>query len=852
MASSSSALLRKAVDKTEAMDTAVKWSLLERVNDSVKELQLKCTSERSSILNNDETTNSFLWVLEAVFIHGLSNSFLRSAASSASSPFSSLMKSSLFSSARGGSSGGGGSDSQAVPNPSFWEFVLVFLHRDIIDQINSLHLIHTDVGRCRSWLRIALNDGLLLSFLENMTLKSNRRCLRSFYRASAFLRDGEKCDILKNYLMGLELLEFRLVINNSFLNHWNSGPLSLVGLWVDENESVQQGVDVAQNLESKEFQAIPKLHQRQQQQNGGTPPRFHKELESVLRRQPPPLLSTDDALRIILSSSPRVTSQPVIQKTISPPKRMPLSSSPQSTLNTKTNFVQTSKHARTPSPSKFSRSPTKAKPQVKAHDNVSVEVAQDSLLEENTSSSNLNQNPTQSVITSSSSSEPISKSMQPELKVNETPTVILNGPLEEHQQDVPDVPAEDPLAQSTTSNDLELESPLVETSYTDLLLKYQQRSQNQQKQLNDDTLVETCEKIEENPASSSGVIQHDSLGESCECESSGNHSHTTTMATSVTSSSGGSGSGSCKPSKTRRRRRTTASSSATSLQSQSKRADFVDVLELIKSPLKSKELIMELLPRIGKYTKIIAPEAGLDTQNYACKMCGTSIGMIYGAARLCHFTGFSYCVVCHLNQESVIPSRILLNYDFGLYSVCNQAHSFLEELKDEPIFDVNEINPTLYSEIDECGQVKHLRTKLYYIGMYLKTCKNSKALEELRKEGSTKPHLIESIHMYSLSDLMGIPNRSLATLLTKMVATGSAHILSCTICREKGFICEVCRSPQVVFPFELERIFKCCECGAVYHSKCMDVGHPCPRCVRWKKYQENEKELEAELANPDE
>ncbi|ODM90800.1 Pleckstrin y domain-containing family M member 3 [Orchesella cincta] len=812
---SSSALLRKAVDKTEAMDTAVKWSLLERVNDSVKELQLKCTSERSSVLNNDETTNSFLWVLEAVFIHGLTNSFLRSAASSASSPFSSLMKSSFFSSARGsGGAGGSGSDSQAVPNPSIWEFVLVFLHRDIIDQINSLHLIHTDVGRCRSWLRIALNDGLLLSFLENMTLKSNRRCLRSFYRSSAFLRDGEKCDILKNYLMGVELLEFRLVINNSFLNHWNSGPLSLVGLWVDENESVQQGVDVAQNLESKEFQAIPKLHQRQQ--NGGTPPRFYAELDSVLRR-PPPLLSTDDALRIILSSSPRATPQPVQQKTVSQPKRMPLSSSsPKQKLNT----VQTSKNVASsskPSPSR-SRSPLK----VQAHDNVSVEEAQDPLAEDKRSS------PKNQPVITTPTSEPVSKTSKP----NETPAVIINGP-----QELPDAPSTN-MDESATFMELELESPMVERSYTDLLLKYQQRSQNQQQQLQQPDAQNEKISEETNEENPSSLIHHDSLGESCDF--TGNHSPTTALTASVTSSSGGSGS--CKSgTKTRRRRRNTSLHHV--------KPDIVDGLELIKSPLKTKEHIMELLPRISKYTKIIAPEAGLDSQNYACKMCGTSIGMIYGAARLCHFTGFSYCNVCHLNQESVIPSRILLNYDFGLYAVCNQAHDFLEELKDEPIFDVNEINPTLYDEIDECGQAKHLRTKLYYIGMYLKTCKNSKALEELRKEGSSKPHLLESIHMYSLTDLLAIPNRSLATLLTKLVSTGSAHILSCTICREKGFICEVCRSPQVVFPFELERIFKCCDCGAVYHNKCMSPGQPCPRCVRWKKYQENEK---AELSNQDE
>lgn len=176
-------------------------------------------------------------------------------------------------------------------------------------------------------------------------------------------------------------------------------------------------------------------------------------------------------------------------------------------------------------------------------------------------------------------------------------------------------------------------------------------------------------------------------------------------------------------------------------------------VELISAPRSGKEVIMELLPRINKYTKVIANESGLDTQNYACKMCSTSIGMIYGAAYLCNFTGALYCSSCHINQEKVIPSRILLNWDFGLYPVCKQAYDYIEDLKDEAIFDVQDINSQLYTEIDEFGQVKALRTQLFYIAMYLKTCKNTKALEELKREAENagKDYLLNSIHIYSLS-----------------------------------------------------------------------------------------------------
>lgn len=177
-----------------------------------------------------------------------------------------------------------------------------------------------------------------------------------------------------------------------------------------------------------------------------------------------------------------------------------------------------------------------------------------------------------------------------------------------------------------------------------------------------------------------------------------------------------------------------------------------DSLSLIRTPRSTSVLIMELRPRISQYTKILANEVGLDMQNYACKMCNTSIGMIYGAAHLCHFTGALYCSSCHVNQEKVIPSRILLNWDFTLYAVCQQAFDFLEEIKDSAIFDVEEINPFLYKEVEEFAQVNALRTKLFYIGKYLKTCKNTKPLEELKEAGARKKeHFLDSEHLYSLT-----------------------------------------------------------------------------------------------------
>ena len=72
------------------------------------------------------------------------------------------------------------------------------------------------------------------------------------------------------------------------------------------------------------------------------------------------------------------------------------------------------------------------------------------------------------------------------------------------------------------------------------------------------------------------------------------------------------------------------------------------------------------------------------------------------------------------------------------------------------------------------------------------------------------------------------------------------------LCSQKGFICEVCHNPQVIYPFDLTETSqvnqlshwshpcKCfgvqCEvCHSVYHKACHPVKGSCPKCLRLRK-----------------
>lgn len=110
----------------------------------------------------------------------------------------------------------------------------------------------TDVGRCRAWLRLALNDCLLSSYLQSMALQNN--ALKPYYKPSAYLRDIDLLDVTKQIIEGVEACEFEFACNSSLLNVWTNPPLLMAGLWTPPMKSfpVSSGTDIARTLNFSE------------------------------------------------------------------------------------------------------------------------------------------------------------------------------------------------------------------------------------------------------------------------------------------------------------------------------------------------------------------------------------------------------------------------------------------------------------------------------------------------------------------------------------------------------------------------------------------------------------------------
>lgn len=198
-------------------------------------------------------------------------------------------------------------------------------------------------------------------------------------------------------------------------------------------------------------------------------------------------------------------------------------------------------------------------------------------------------------------------------------------------------------------------------------------------------------------------------------------------------------------------------------------------------------------------------EKGLDVQNYSCLDCGEPIGMTFAKANVCGFSGNYYCTDCMANEEFLIPSRIIHNWDLKHYPVCQRVAMYLTDCT--TLLDLKILNPRIYMAVDSMAQLQSLRIRLNLLRAYLFTCREP-IIESLQKKVTPREYLYEHVHQYSVSDLLDVPSGALAQQLQKVVEFARQHVLDCWLCSQKGFICEVCSNPKVIYPFDMESTYR--------------------------------------------
>lgn len=692
---------------TRGREGMVKESLITHLSSSVKEIQLDQAQEGSLDITNSDAANSLCTALEAIFIHGLKDTFLN-----------------RVSQAIGG-------DPDQRPEPSFWGPLLIFSHREIIDQINMLSLITTDVGRCRAWLRLAVNDCLLSRYLEAM--RCDGSALKPYYRHSAFIRDSELVDVAQRLIEGIETSSFTLVCNSSLLNVWTNQPLLLAALWTPPLRGcpVMSGVDVASTMDGNSLI------------NENCPPSPAVSLSSVSYQgsnvgQIP--LNEDEALKIILGT-------PVDEShLLSSRKDASCSQKDESCVDViPSNDNRSLGHDE--NEIKGTDIPARPNDEQKEADEDGPSSVGNSLIGRVGWSSSFEEFPTSD---RGNLFEELDRS-EKSVKFPNQPSV-LNSKTN--------------LVRSPT--DIQSYHSLVE-SYNTLAGGY----------IKTPDLREFCQRFESSTESvtDAGLEQDDpfsplySLGFEV-------------VPTSPTS--------------------------------------LFDIPEFTS-----------MVQQLGK----LAKEPGLDSQNYTCKGCGHPVGMNFGKARVCSFGGGYYCSECHVGEEWIIPARIIHNWDFRRYPVSRKSAAFLDEVQHHPLLDLKVLNPSLYLAIEEMAHLQKLRIQLNLLRAYLYTCREP-IIEDLQKRVWPREYLYEHVHLYAVSDVLQIPSGGLVQMLQKVVAFARNHVLSCWLCSQKGFICEVCNNSKVIYPFDVESTYRCNICSAVYHIDCLNASKPCPKCERRQKRED--------------
>ncbi|XP_040004161.1 pleckstrin homology domain-containing family M member 3 isoform X2 [Xiphias gladius] len=148
----------------------------------------------------------------------------------------------------------------------------------------------------------------------------------------------------------------------------------------------------------------------------------------------------------------------------------------------------------------------------------------------------------------------------------------------------------------------------------------------------------------------------------------------------------------------------------------------------------------------------LAVEKGLTAQSFRCAGCQRPVGLSRGKAKVCYYSGWYYCQSCHQDNSFLIPARLLHNWDTSKHKVSKQAKEFLEFVYEEPLLDVQQLNPCLYEHCEPLSTVLRLRQQLQSLRAYLFSCRATVA-EDLRRRILPREYLLQHIHLYSMADL---------------------------------------------------------------------------------------------------
>ncbi|XP_037948085.1 uncharacterized protein LOC119679671 [Teleopsis dalmanni] len=718
-----SSLFRSINNYSVKRENAIKEALINTLSENSREIEYEAKQSGREQLDLCECTSALCMTLEAIFLHGLKDSFLWQTITVIAG------------------------DVERRPEPSFWSPIMVFMHKQVIKQIQSLSQITSEIGQCRAWIRLSLNDSLFSSYLNIM--RKNTKALSPYYKKYALLKDSEGLEMAAKLMEGIEAyLQFDLPTNSSLLNNWPDYSLQLSGLWTPALKScpISSGIDIAGSL-TTETMAIPTPQ----------PLRTNELFSESISNSPFSRPSNFGVLDINQRENMDLFLQKIEEMDIISEEDIEKA---QAANNTSPNKIANKKES-----NKKRRKHLKDNTELNATEGATQTNPYDLSNYPHSTHSNSLTNLMQTSWSSDANSESAHALTTP---TDET------GHGRYVQRSVS-------MSSSTSS----LRSPLGDRCSYNALLKKHERNR-------DVDWMEVWEKF---------LIQNTAMMTNTDADGT-----------------------------------QTTDTLENDLENFSNESQVNSDFEILSNSAIDKFDIVELQEMVEQLCQL-ARESGLDAQGFLCKSCQHPLGIGYNNLRVCAFSGNYFCDACMNVKPMLIPAKIIYNWDFRKYNVSKRSAEFLTEFRYQPFIDLKLLNPHIYHAAEAMAELQSLRIRLNFIRAYLYTCCTA-SIDKLQRQFFGKDYLYEHIHQYSIDDLEMIPRGTLHQNLQKAYKIGESHVLKCGLCSLKGFICEICNSPRVLYPFHIDTTYRCEMCGAVFHAHCLNDKQPCPKCERKRKRED--------------
>uniref|UniRef100_A0A0R3RUD4 RUN domain-containing protein n=1 Tax=Elaeophora elaphi TaxID=1147741 RepID=A0A0R3RUD4_9BILA len=848
------------------------------------EIKIKLMTELADILKqatseypsgdalSKESTQILCNAVEALFIHGLKTAFFQKKPRSA-----------------------------RYPEPNFWPFVSKYTHNAVLGQIATSNQIKTEIGKSRAWVRILLNDNTMENYLN--LLSRNTVTLSKFYEKWAFLRDTERMNVLLGYMKGLTRLTVEAPINSFSLNTWTPTPLILSGLITGEPARLKQSMKSRRRggrslsmLEDTELaeNALQSLCGSTTSSCAGDSDKAEREADVASVYSHPSMLDGESTYLPALNAvNSTVLSNPVPEDSI-------LSYDPYEIRVTRGKYrrARRSSKSSTIGSSASSRNesisivvnesqdvetvrkemenfgePCNDQPRTSLliytlnnenGENHSVYYSEEKVV-------NMKEHKSFGLDSDFSISNEFTVHKVPENPQSDSKNCI--GSCVITDDEAYDIKSKHPM-QDDSCNLLYNLCPAVsvedEQSFTELVGKIGSTSKNssnmelERSVSMQDGLYMSEHYNEGNSLLGKGWIVHHRW------KAEPDHRASTVSLLSNTDSSRIFDAeirnvldGTSNEMTNQKRLENSCNSDEIpvfeKLDDLSHHASDDDKTSFsitnhqgavlpkkLESEIDSNGSVSEFSDKMLINALTVIPhEKGLDSQDFRCFSCRKSIGPTFASYRKCGFDEKYYCYGCFSkSDESIIPSRLIRNWDGHPRHVCRSNMTFIENIRDKAILRLDQINPQLYTHSRALNAVKFLREKLSLSAMYLQSCRKSVA-EDLENRVRPKDYLYKDIHLYSFTDLLTVLSGYMETHLNNLLNFTTEHIRRCLLCSQKGFICEICSSAEVIYPFQLEVTSRCLECFSVYHKNCLEKQR-CPKCARRERYAQQQPNIDSQ------